>query len=69
MFTSGNFYNDGIEYDYDKLNELLNAELDTESPTYEDDVKNVSDSLNNAMSERDGKIWIGDVVVGEVIDE
>ena len=71
-FNSGNFSNAGIRYDYDALNALLDEYLDGIHPDsfdYHQVEAKASDSINDSLIERDGKIWSGDTVVGVVIDD
>ena len=65
MFKPDNFYSVGIEYDYDALNCILADWLDGDDD--EDRIKSVSDSINDSLVQIDGKIFIGDIVVGRVV--
>lgn len=67
MFTEDNFYNSGVSYDYDALNEILNDYLNgNDDPEL---IKSYSDRINNDLIERAGAIYCGNVKVGIIVND
>jgi hypothetical protein len=65
MFNSDNYSSDGVEYNYDTLNSILHENLNGSVDI--DDIKNISDSINNKLYFRNDKIMYENTQVGIVL--